>query len=103
MSDDNFLQKKRKKNNNENNINENKKKQEKTDNEMLKQSEKFISQCKQHPLSLTFPSQPEIHPNSTCLTFTIHKTFNKARASTLTLPMAKFQPQFTCQLEQKEQ
>ena len=87
MSDNNFLQKKRKKTNNNNNNNTEKKKfQEKSNNEMLKQSEKFISECKKHPLSITFPSQPEIHPDSKCLTFTIHKTFNKARASTLTLP-----------------
>ena len=89
MSDNKYLQKKRKKDNNKNENNTINKKShiEKTDSEMLKQSELFISQCKKHPLSLSnLPSEPVIYPNTNALTFTIHKTFNKARASTLTLP-----------------
>jgi len=94
MSDNKYLQKKRKKdknnkneNNNNNNNNNKKIHIDKTNSEMLKQSELFISECKKHPLSLiNLPPNPVIYPNTNALTFTIHKTFNKARASTLTLP-----------------
>ena len=87
MSNPNLLGKKRKNSSNS----ESPKKinlhhQNKEDEEMIKLNESFIEKARQHPLSITPPSNPEIHPNISPLKFQIIKKFNKARASTMTLP-----------------
>ena len=60
--------------------------QNKENEEMIKLNEAFIQKARNHPLIITPPSNPEIHPNISPLKFQIIKKFNKARASIMTLP-----------------
>ena len=46
----------------------------------------FITNAKNHPLSISPPQHPEIHPSISPLKFKVVATFNRARASEMTLP-----------------
>ena len=46
----------------------------------------FLTAAKTHPLTLSPPLTPIVHPTTSSLHFKVHATFNRARASTLTLP-----------------
>lgn len=65
------------------------------DEELLKESNEqaplsdFLTKAKNHPLSISPPLNPEIHPSVSPLQFKIISTFNRARASEMILPHGK--------------